>query len=400
MSFFKRIAFSNCWAFILVLMAVDVDRVHAQLIQNVRPFGYFQNYLRFSHDYRGSEESNLISFSLQQINLLFRKDFNQSYSAFINIEAINSFSTESGLGEIKLDEAWLRFHPKKEFSLKIGLHVPQFNNLNTIKNRTPLLPYIFRPLAYESAFSQVVSQGPFFDIPSNWVIRNPGFEFTPLHAYLSVNGKLRAESMRFDYSFYVGNQEDFIAKENVPPTSIVSGTDTTQSVLVGGRIGVRWLSATVGISATHDKSLSATGIPHIKRNRLGIDVSFQVNRYYIEAEYIGVFKNPSDAQKLAIRERLPAFFILTDNLSKHFHYVMLKYAIHESWDVYGYYNAYSDNENIFTEDPFYLWSLGAVHRPFENVSIKAQFLHLQFQPSILATPFGGRALLLGLSVLF
>ncbi len=72
--------------------------------------------------------------------------------------------------------------------------VPTFNNLNEIKNRTPLLPYIFRPFVYEASV---------FDLfPVN--------ELVPEQAFLQVYGFIPAGEVKFDYAVYVGNGSEYI----------------------------------------------------------------------------------------------------------------------------------------------------------------------------------------------
>jgi len=121
----------------------------------IKIFGYFQN--SFQHWTTFGERPRQNSFSLQQLNLFFQKDIGSDWTAFVNFEFLNNFSSGRQWGSTKLEEAWVKYRANMRFNLKLGLLIPIFNNLNEIKNRTPLLPYIIRPLAYETSFGVVNS---------------------------------------------------------------------------------------------------------------------------------------------------------------------------------------------------------------------------------------------------
>ena len=100
-------------------------------------------------DRRSSGTRN--TFILQQANIFFRKQFNSRFAAFVDLEFTNTYASTRKWGTFRLEEAWVRYQTSEEFSIKAGLLVPVFNNLNEIKNRMPLLPYITRPFVYEAA---------------------------------------------------------------------------------------------------------------------------------------------------------------------------------------------------------------------------------------------------------
>ena len=130
----------------------------------IRIFGYFQNSLQHwtaldfetSHPQFSAPERRPAqnSFNLQQLNLFFSKNLARHWRAFVNFEILNSFSSQRQWGAINMEEAWVRYKASDRLNLKLGLLIPVFNNLNEIKNRTPLLPYIIRPLVYETSFSE------------------------------------------------------------------------------------------------------------------------------------------------------------------------------------------------------------------------------------------------------
>ncbi len=146
------------FAFLTVLLLLAPGReAFGQDLEDLRLFGYFQGRLLYSNEEgvpEGPEQK--AGFTLQQLNFMFAKDFGSDFSAFGNVELTNSFSTENAWGSLKLEEAWMRYNHSSSFNVKAGLQIPIFNNLNEIKNRTPLLPYVGRPSVYETAFSELL----------------------------------------------------------------------------------------------------------------------------------------------------------------------------------------------------------------------------------------------------
>jgi len=146
----------------------------------------------------------------------------------------------------------------------MGLHTPPFNNLNEIKNRTPLLSYIVRPLVYETSFQE------------NLLFK----EYIPQDAYIQAYGFIPSGPTKLDWAVYVGNSPNMSSDSD--PTLSNTGLDTSRTLLIGGRVGIRHNELKAGFSATRDytdqlyflKSSyihSDTGMTHIGRTRLGAD---------------------------------------------------------------------------------------------------------------------------------
>ena len=74
------------------------------------------------------------------------KDLGENLTALVNAEIFNTLSTSRATGALNLEEAWVRYRAGRAFNVKLGLQIPVFNHLNTIKNRMPVLPYVVRPL--------------------------------------------------------------------------------------------------------------------------------------------------------------------------------------------------------------------------------------------------------------
>jgi hypothetical protein len=243
-------------------------------------FGFFQN--TFSHTTRlktqFEEDAERNSFSVQQQNLFFQRDLDRRWRAFVNYEFVNSFSTGRQWGSASLEEVWIRYRAGRRLSVKLGQSIPAFNNLNQIKTRTPLLPYIIRPLVYEASFSD------------NIAIE----EYLPQRAFIQAYGSLPRDRLKLDYAVYVGNSPNI----NNMPDAGQTGVDTTDSFLVGGRLGLRYDDLKAGFSVTRDHLDSpgtltlSTGetlsLKQLTRRRLGGDLSWLFGDWYLESEGIWV----------------------------------------------------------------------------------------------------------------
>lgn len=254
-------------------------------------------------------------FTAQQLNLFFTKNFKGrwgDFTAFVNLEATNNFSSKQNFGNFKVEEVFGKYGISEELSLKFGYFIPPFNNLNEIKNRMPLLPFLFRPSVYESYINEI-------DI----IIQE---DFVPQKANFQVYGGLPLSSdITFNYAFYLGNAEQsYYSNEKL--SIFPAGIDTSKYKLFGGRIGLESygipfvgdqdLIFKVGISGTYDRDnrnkyfnasilndrmgMQSLGVPgltnlylapldgNLQRYRLGADVSFTVAGFTIEAEMINV----------------------------------------------------------------------------------------------------------------
>ena len=262
----------------LLLLPIAISDVFAQREDTpLKVFGYFQNSLQHWTTFPDHSAQN--SFNLQQLNLFFQKDLDRKWTAFVNFEALNTFSSNRQWGALNLEEAWVKYSPKERFNLKLGLQIPIFNNLNVIKNRTPVLPYIIRPLAYETSF------GEFFPLE----------ELVPARAFVQAYGFFPASETKFDYAVYLGNSPNI----NTDPERWQTGVDTTATFLVGGRLGIRRGELKFGLSATHEKSNEFIGLAdtlgrtpaelrELPITRLGGDLSYHLANFSFESEFIKV----------------------------------------------------------------------------------------------------------------
>lgn len=248
---------------------------------SLRTFGYFQNALEYVWDYE--QDTREKTFLVQQLNLFFQKDLDRRWTALVDIEAVNNFSSLRRWGSLSLSEAWVRYRASRRFNVKAGLHVPPFNNLNEIKNRAPLLPYIIRPYVYETSLNEAIETS----------------AFLPERAYAQVYGFFPLGAAKLDYGVYLGDSPNV----NADRTRGQTGADTTDTFLVGARVGVRYDELKAGLSATRDVFVLASLLPgepavprpmlvegqvDVPRYRLGGDLSYTLGRLYLESEFIWI----------------------------------------------------------------------------------------------------------------
>ncbi len=347
----------------------------------LRIFGYFQN--SFVHQSRnlvdvtgtlangrnvdttvvGAPAQN--SFNLQQLNLFFQKNLAKDWRAFINFEVLNSFSSSRQWGAFNLEEAWIRYESSEKFSFKMGLLLPIFNHLNEIKNRTPLLPYVIRPLVYETSFSEFIAVE----------------EFTPARAFLQASGFLPLNRAKLDYAVYLGNSPNVNNNSDRGQT----GVDTTDTILLGGRIGVRFDELKVGVSATRDNVNVFQGVEaiiqqevplsrfiEVVRTRLGADLSYRLGRLFFEGEFIHV-RHEDKAPQIS--------------LDKEFYYGTLGYSFTDELLAYGsYWLTRQDFTVLASEEPPALGlvdvdikvpNVGLAFNLNDRVTFKGQYARVQ-----------------------
>jgi hypothetical protein len=338
---------------------------HAQADDNdLQIFGYFQ--ARFLVEKQVSSQESVSSFSLQQLNIFLRKPINARWSSFVNFEAVNSYASDLGWGSFRLEEAWVGYRGGPSFQLRMGLLIPRFNRLNEIKNRMPLLPYIVRPIVYESSLSEVVSIE----------------EYVPQRAYAQANGYFTVDRVKLDYAVYTGNS----VHVNGDPTTNVTGVDSTGMFMVGGRVGLRHKDTMLGVSLTGDEvdlvdffpglpdsiGVSEDRLDGVVRTRLGLDFSTTLRRVALETEYI----------KVMYHEDIGGF-----NIDKSFGYVTLGYHFTDRW--FGYASYWRTVENFWTtpygvpgERTFTIDGVGVSYAFNDRITFKGQYGEGKYETDI------------------
>ena len=310
---------------IILIILTCVISTFAQTGESpIKIFGYFQNELGL--EYSLKEKKNENSFTMQQLNLFFQKDLARNWTSFISFEIINNYSSSRQWGAFNLEEAWARYRLNMKFNIKLGLQTPIFNNLNEIKNRTPLLPYIIRPLAYETSFGENIEIE----------------ELVPARTFVQAYGFIPCKNTKFDYAVYLGNSPNI----NRWGDDDQSGMDSSATFLIGGRIGIRHNELKLGFSFTHDYTDRFVGyefyfdkpqfsFKNTARTRFGIDFSYTFKNFSIENEYILVTYD-DDIDDI--------------NYTKKFYYSTLGYNITDKLFVYGSYWVTEENYIFALED--------------------------------------------------
>jgi hypothetical protein len=359
---------------IVVLASIYHGDLQAQADgNNLEIFGYFQAGLDHTYGHMSSPMNSPIKFKkntflLQQLNLMAVKRFNPSFTAFINLEMTNSYSSDLNWGSFNLEEAWLKYECSDAFNIKAGLLIPTFNNLNEIKNKTPLLPYILRPLVYEDAAADL------FKIS----------DFLPERAYFQVYGQFPLGKYKLDYAAYIGNSEPEFVNSGISGVDL-RGADTTTFKLLGGRVGIHTEYFKAGVSLTRDKdNQTLLGLGPISRTRVGGDLSFQVGQLSFEGEVISVYEPLTNVQKFmleAVSDR--SYGMVGKSFSKLFYYGLVNYDFSDK--IFGYvtYQYANDKINFMLRNGVKGYSAGVGYRPIEDVVLKLQYVKLKIDNQLL-----------------
>jgi len=265
-------------ALLVVACAVPAV-VHGQAGESdLKVYGYLQAsfYAQTSDD---NSDRNSTTFTVQQLNVLLQKDLTRRWSTFVDLLFTNSYSSFRNSGSFGIEQAWVRYRRSHYINVKLGLMLPKFNYLNEIRHKMPVLPYIIRPIVYETTFQEDVNID----------------EYLPQQAYAQAYGYAPAGDYKIDYAGYVGNSSNINRDGDLGPT----GVDTTNTFLLGGRVGIRHASFQIGLSATHDKVDFLSGVlpdtltpslrfEGISRVRLGGDFRFEFQNLSFESEFISV----------------------------------------------------------------------------------------------------------------
>ncbi|MCP4723982.1 MAG: hypothetical protein GY863_03040 [bacterium] len=329
---------------IVLALFINFSDIQAQSDEpDINIFGYFQSEFQNISGWKHLiPDQN--SFLMQQLNLFLQRDINKNWTSFVNFEILNSFASQRNWGEFNLEEAWVRYTKDERFNLKLGLLIPTFNNLNEIKNRTPLLPYIIRPLAYETSMKAYL----------------PITEFTPERAYVQSYGFFQIGKGKLDYAAYIGNSPNVL---DIEPYQ--TGLDTTTTFLFGGRVGIRYKNLKAGLSVTRDElnqKLPIEGISSkLDRKRIGIDISYNIDRFFFEGEFINVNYD----------EGTPGM-----KINREFYYAIIGAEINDHLIGYTGYNYMTNEVGNYASGKFKVPYFGMAYHVNDRMVLKWQYAYV------------------------
>ncbi len=290
------------------------------------------------------QQNDYLSPSVQQLNIFARKEIDQNFTAWVNLEITGTYNSRLNWGGLTLQEAWVNYQSSDALNIKAGILVPRFAYLNEIKNKMPLLPYIFRPLAYESSVQNINDE-----------------DYVPQRAFLQVFGNLSSGNIIFDYAAFVGPSESSYISSNV-----VGGysVDTTDFKLFGARVGLKYKDLGFGISGTSDKSNQKSTIKQsVPRTRLAFDLEYSAYNFFLNSEYIAIHLSPQNT---------------TQNLDKLFYYGTLGYNFNDNLLAYGSYSyitVYDDLNGQIAKAGMKSLTFGLDYKPTSAVVLKASVSH-------------------------
>jgi hypothetical protein len=375
-------------SFLLLVSASSVMYGQTDVF-GLKLYGFYQTSFMTDHQtlntpYAPSQDLRINSFWMQQMNLFLTKDINDYFTTFVSLEFTNNYASQKNWGSFSIEEAWIRYSSSSLLNIKGGLFLPAFNNLNEIKDRTLLLPYILRPFAYETSLGSLVDLN----------------AYVPQNANLEVYGSLLLQDLKLNYVVYVGNSEDEYANDNTTPQG-VAGLDTSKFKLVGGRIGVDYENLKMGISSTFDKTNQAAyKIGDVSRSRFGADLSYSIAGFKLETEYIKVKCYLNDGQKgtlnLLHTYVSPAVPV---NMDKEFYYAVLSYNITDELFIYGKYDNERDQANFLMSSGVKGYSGGGGYKAADDILLKFQYQDAEIDNGNIAK-ISYKAFLIGASILF
>jgi hypothetical protein len=321
------------------------------------------------------------TFILQQVNLFFRKQFGPKFTSFLDLEFTQTYSSYRGWGSFRVEEAWMRYDASREFSVKAGLLVPVFNNLNEIKNRMPLMPYITRPVVYESAAEGAANSD----------------EFVPQSAFVQLQGEFHLSDVILDYAVYTGNGDpSFTTSSDAVVHYITGGIDTTSTKMVGGRIGVRIGKQKAGFSATYDRAnLNQVGLASVPRRRIGADISLSLQPLSLDAEIISTRDQLDESQVKKYEHVAMMNPMLGKNPKNFFTYGMATYDISDELYAFAAFEYVEHHVSSILR----VYMLGGGYRPIDQVVVKLQYLRLENVHGSLSTYHSDR-IQAGVSLMF
>lgn len=393
------------------------------LADGLKVFGFFQGRLAASDvetNIPGFPKRN--SFDIQQLNLMAANDFGSGFSAFVNLEFVNTYNTKEQWGSLGIQEAFARYtNEDGTFQVKAGLFLPQFNNLMEISNRTPLLPYIYRPLAYESQLSNVVNLQDYLPQSGNFQV----------YGVLPAFGDVKAE-----YALYTGNMtNDFIDKTD-PANGRMGANNTITALTYGGRVGLKansndYGAFKVGVSYVLDKQQSRTyykfdnmlagvfqgmGLSQdsvvtgrLDRHKLGADLSYSIAGFTLtgevvsvgfadQAELEGKLKGlssklekegntitdamPDGEQKTSLQQLFKKGRGVGDKMDRLFYYTTLNYDVTDDLFAYVGVSSLIDKVTTSINDGVNTEYIGGGYRFTPNTILKFQYIHFDIDAAL------------------
>jgi hypothetical protein len=342
-------------------------------------YGYVQSsFLTFHNHFEpyapvGEDNYTYKNMGIDQLSVFFGKELGDDFSAFVNFEYSNNYSSDKGFGSFNLQEAYLKWDYRDFLKVKFGMVIPQFNSLFEIYNRTPLIPYLIKPKLYNTTAGNLVNI----------------FNILPQKALIQANGSVPVESVNFEYALFMGNPPNsYISSpsNDMLPGYVPYGESAVNFISVGARIGIKTNFLRAGVSASMDKDNGRgfvknsqgdiANIGDLNRYRLGADFYCKVWNFELNSEYLIVKdKIPSNVQdSLNLWNSLDPYFI-GNGLDKKFYYATLQYDFSDKLIGYVMYDFLNDDINpyYFGLDGYYGYHLGAAYYMNDNILLKVQY---------------------------
>lgn len=325
------------------------------------------------------EKSNpsAFSFQMQQLNIVANSNLGEGFSGYVNIELTNSTNTLLNFGGISIEDVFVKYNYNNYLNIKAGHFTPRFNSFIETYNKFPLLPYIIRPFFYEKAWAAMV----------------PPEDILPQKAALQIYGYFPFGDYKFDYSAFLGNPENSFLLVNGEDPTAEPGTNKTDYITYGGRVGIRNDIFTLGFSLSKDKdnlSLLNPAMEDLDRLRIGGDLNIEYevfgNLLKLNGEFIMVkyLDAPDDLEPWGDWIFLNEVNVANGkeiqkpkSLDKLAFFVTLSYNLTEEFYLYGTYNQFTDEYSPIFLDGLKGPFIGAGYNFNYQTSLKFQYEHTE-----------------------
>ncbi|MFZ4619280.1 MAG: hypothetical protein ACOYNS_01875 [Bacteroidota bacterium] len=361
----------------------------------VNVFGYFQTYYNsFSNKYgppgppTGEQNYSYNTLGIGQLNLFLQRPIGENFTAFVNFEYINNFSSGRGYGDYNIQEAYVRWDYKDYLRFKFGMAIPQFNAMFQIYNRTPLLPFLNRPKLYEATGGNLV------DI----------FDILPQKSLLHIDGFVPTNLVNLEYAVYLsGPTNGFVSspKNDLLPGYVPFGQTSVKYLGIGGRIGIVSGPVKAGISVTTDvenkrhylQDMAKKYLPYmddsvaqlylndqtnlgdLNRMRYGADITISLNNLTIAAEFLQTKTALSSVNQATLNQwHANDSYYIGNGFDKLFYYVSATYYFTDELYAFGLYDYLDDKADpfYFGVNGYYGMSGGAGYHVNDNMVVKVQ----------------------------
>jgi len=191
--------------------------------------------------------------------------------------------------------------------------------------------------------------------------------------------------LKFDHALFAGNSPNI----NSDPTYQQTGIDTSNTIMIGGRLGVRYRNLKSGISFTHDNTNFLAGmetllgvkqdaLKELSRTRVGADLSYSWEVLTFEGELISVRYDEETNYDFDLYFSYSTFGIYAGE--KTFIYISYWYTYFNTFGIVELIDETSGDPEIEVFDSYLKMNIPSVGMAYEindRIKVKAQYARIK-----------------------